>query len=234
MTPPKVFVYDEEWFPHIGYAWDFYDTNLIKVVRPAYMLSFSVKEIGGKHITKGLCDYKGYRGGPAKEEQLARDLWAVFDEADVLVAHNGDKFDDRKAKALFYKYKLGVPSPYKTVDTMKIWSKNFETGAKSLKHIAEYADIQRKKETDGFPLWEGCDRGEAKAWKKMLAYNRQDVIVTEQLYLSLLPWIQSHPTMSFNGDCANCGGKVFATTRTYMTRKGEKTRYQCSACGHWS
>jgi DNA polymerase elongation subunit (family B) len=207
-----------------------WEQNVIKIVREAYMLSYSAKWLGGKHVTKGLCDYKGYEGGPDKEKELTTDLWKLFDEADILIAHNGDKFDIRKANALFYKYKLGTPSPYKTVDTMKVWNKNFATNSKSLRYIAQYADIEKKMEHEGFPLWEGCDQADPKAWKKMLKYNRQDVVVTEQLYLSLLPWITNHPPVGT--DCPNCGKATILTIRSYMTRRGPKTRGQC-ACGFW-
>jgi len=230
---PKILVYDEEWFPNISYTWGMWEQNVIKIIREGYMLSFHAL-LNGKHISKGLCDYEGYNGGPEKEKDLAQDLWKLFDEADIVIGFNSDKFDNRKANALFFKYRLGVPSPYKSIDLMKIWKRNFQTNANSLKYIAEYANIKKKMENEGFPLWEGCDQGDPKYWKKMLAYNKQDVVVTNNLYQELLPWIQNHPHVSFDG-CRNCGGAVLATTRTYMTKnKGEQTRYQCAKCGHWS
>jgi hypothetical protein len=78
--------------------------------------------------------------------------------------------------------------------------------------------------------------GDRKAWKKMLAYNAHDVLLTEKLYLKLLPWMTSHPNLGLYTDrpvCPRCGsskinfrGTVRNTTTIYQS-------FQCQSCGGW-
>jgi len=233
MYKPKVLTFDIERFPNISYTWGLYEQNVVKIVREGYMLSWSAKWLNGKQITKGLCDYKGYKGGADKEKELTADLWKLFDEADVLVGWNSDNFDIRHANALFYKYGLGVPSPYKTVDAMRVWKRKFNTNSKSLKYASSYSQkIEKKMEAGGFELWEGCDKADPKAWKKMLDYNKQDVRTTEQLYVSLLPWIDNHPTPKDGlSDCPNCHSTHFQKRGLDIFKGVKSQRHKCMECG---
>ena len=58
-------------------------------------------------------------------ERLVLEAWALFDNADIIVAHYGKKFDIPKMNGYFLKYGLQPPSPFKVVDTKEISSKKF-------------------------------------------------------------------------------------------------------------
>jgi DNA polymerase III epsilon subunit-like protein len=81
------------------------------------MLSWSFKWLDGKHITKGLCDYKTFKKDKTNDKELVTELWELFNEADILIAHNGDRFDRRKSNTRFLKHHLTPPQPYQTIDT---------------------------------------------------------------------------------------------------------------------
>ena len=53
-------------------------------------------------------------------ERLVLEAWSLLDNADVVVAHYGKKFDIPKLNGYFLKYGLQPPSPYKVVDTKEI------------------------------------------------------------------------------------------------------------------
>ena len=66
------------------------------------MLSFAWKWADEKKVhCKALCDYPGYAKNKTDDTPLIKDLWKLFDEADILIAHNGDRFDRRKANSRF-------------------------------------------------------------------------------------------------------------------------------------
>ena len=49
--------------------------------------------------------------------------------------------------------------------------------------------------------------GDKDAWKRMEKYNIQDVVLLENLYGHLLPWIKSHPNHNLFSDghvCPSC------------------------------
>ena len=181
--------------------------------------------------THALPDYKGYKPGTENDKQVILEAWRLIDEADIVIAHNGDHFDIRKLNARFAFYNLPPPSPYKTVDTLKIARRYFNFTSNKLDSLGDHLGYGRKLVHTGFNLWKGCMTGDPKSWKHMIDYNKRDVVLLEKIYLHFLPWIKNHPPISFS-DCPNCGKPNILTTRSYMTQKGAKTRGQC-VCGAW-
>jgi len=63
------------------------------------MLSFAWKWLGErKTYVLGLDDYNGYQADMQNDYSLTEDLWMLFDQADITVAHNGRAFDKGKAR----------------------------------------------------------------------------------------------------------------------------------------
>lgn len=231
---PRILFLDIETFPNIAYVWGKYQQNVIRYVQQSCIATFSAKWKGEKTIlSRGLDDYPGYKPGSYDDSQLVKDLWNLFDEADVIVAHNGDDFDVKVCQGRFSFHKLRPPTPFKTVDTKKATKKVFRFNSNKMDDIGDLLDLGRKIKTD-FDLWEGCIRGNPKMWKKMKTYNDHDVVMLEKLYMRLLPWMDHHPNFTTGVvACPKCGsanvhyrGVQRASTRSYQ-------RFQCQKCGGW-
>ncbi len=112
MMPSKtrVLFFDIETMAKKIYAWGDYEVNSIETAQHWYMLSFAWKWLGEKQTyVKGLPDYKGYKKDTTNDKLLVQDLWKLFDEADVIVAHNGKSFDIKKSNARFAKHCMQTP-----------------------------------------------------------------------------------------------------------------------------
>lgn len=235
----KILLFDLETAPSLGWYFDLWkEGNIVGTKADWYILCFAAKWLDGKMMTHALPDFKGYKPGSENDELLVRELWKLFDEADILIAHNGDKFDIRKANARFAYYKLPPPSPYKTIDTRKVAKKYFNFTSNKLDDLGNHLGYGRKLVHTGFELWKGCMRGEPKAWAHMVKYNKRDVILLEQIYKHFLPWIQSHPNISVlsgKADCCpNCGSNRLQSRGTGINRSGIYQRWHCQSCGAWS
>jgi DNA polymerase elongation subunit (family B) len=228
----KVLIYDLENTPNVSYTWGKYEQDVIAFKQEWYMLSWSAKWLGGQQITKGLIDYPNFKKDKRDDKALVTDLWKFFNEADVLIAHNGDRFDQKKSNARFIKHGLTPPSPYKTIDTLKIARRYFSFNSNKLDDLGEYLDVGRKVKTGGFDLWLGCMDGDEESWRLMKKYNKQDVLLLERIYQKLKPWIQNHPTDNFE-DCPNCGSKNLIKQGIKLTRTGKKQQLRCLDCGAW-
>jgi len=81
-------------------------------------------------------------------------------------------------------------------------------------------------------------RGDPKAWKQMIQYNKRDVELLEKIYLHLRPWVQNHPNISILEDkpngCPNCGSLNLQKRGRGITQTGVYQKYQCNECGSWS
>lgn len=231
----KILFIDLETSPDVSYTWRNYDTNAIDTKSHWHILSFSAKWKGGEHITKGLIDYKGYKKNKESDMWLVKDLWDLFDQADLIVAHNA-RFDIRKSNARFTFHGLKPPTPYKTVCTKNLAKKHFAFSSNSLNNLARQLGLGKKEKHEGFDLWLGCMSGDEKAWKKMLRYNRMDVVLLERVYNHFLPWSSNHPNLSSLLEkeiCPKCSSNKLQARGYARTLANIFRRAQCQSCFGW-
>lgn len=229
----KILFLDLETSPLIAYAWGpKWETNLIEVTEQSQVLSYSAKWLGGVFITRGQVDTKGYKANVVDDQKLVLELWKLLDGAEQVVAQNGKDFDIRVLNARFLKHGLQPPSPYRVVDPKIEAKKLLRLPSNSLDDICDYFKIGRKLEHEGFPLWKKCMAGDSGAWRRMKRYNKHDVVLMEQLYFKLLPWIKNPPAR-FDGLCPKCGsdhlqkrGPVAVGGSTYQSYRC----YECHGC----
>jgi hypothetical protein len=238
MTAPRVAYIDIETAPITALAWTMFDTNLIHVIEPTYILCYAIKWMGQSRIrTRALCDYPGYAKNRITDKALAGDLWKDLDQADIVIAHNGDAFDVKKINSRLVVHGFSQPSPFRTIDTLKIARRNFKFDSNKLDNIGRYLDVGRKLPHTGKDLWIGCMNGDAKSWRVMRKYNAQDVALLERVYEKIKSWDKSHPCMTaYDGvkGCPVCRS-VDIQKRGFNVTKARKTqRIQCQSCGAWS
>lgn len=232
----KVLLFDIETMSNLGFIWGKYEQNVIQYKKEWYMLSFAYKWLGdAKTHVLSLPDFGTYEYDLEDDFELVRALWELFDEADIIIAHNGASFDIKKSNAKFIEHGLPPPSPYKVIDTKLVAKRYFNFNSNKLDDLGNILGLGRKIDTGGFDLWLGCASGDMKAWKKMCDYNKQDVILLEQVYLKMRGWMVNHPSFHENGTCDHCG-KSNLQKRGYGIRgNGTKVqRYQCQDCAAWS
>lgn len=232
----KVLLFDIETAPSLGWVWEKWETNVIDFEEDWYMLCFAAKWLGGKMSTYALPDYRGYKKNSENDKLLVKELWRLFDEADVLIAHNGDNFDVRKANARFAYYKLPPPSPYKTIDTWKVAKRHFNFISNKLNDLGTYLGYGEKISTS-FGLWQGCMNGDKKSWAQMIKYNKRDVELLEKIYLHFRPWITNHTNLGSREEsavCPKCGSPKLQSRGYAINISTRYQRFQCQNCGGWS
>lgn len=182
-------------------------------------------------------DYGSYTPDYKKEEKMMADVWALFDEADIITGYNGDNFDIKVINARFLKYKIHPPSQYEQVDPLKILRKHTKFPSNKLEDIAVYLDVGHKLQTGGKYLWKGCLEGNKEDWKHMGKYCKQDTVLVEEVAEQVMPWAKSGLNMNFymrdGVRCPNvmCGSKrKYKHGWTYL-RTGKRRQYRCLDCG---
>jgi RNase_H superfamily len=229
----KILLMDLETFPNQAFVWGKYDQNVIRFMQQTCICTFVAKWLGEKRvIAKSLPHYAGYLPGSYDDKALVHDLWKLFDEADVLVAHNGIDFDVKVANARFLKHGFGPPSPFKTICTKREMKKVARVNSNRLDDLGEYFNFGRKIKTD-FDLWQGCIEGQMKSWRTMLRYNVKDVILLEKLYLRLRPWMKTHPNAGIDAACPKCGSKKIQWRGLGMSSTTHYRKFQCQSCNGW-
>ena len=232
----RILAFDLESTPLISYTWGIWEQNVIEVQQDSHMLCYAYRWLDEKktHIV-ALPDFKNYKKDKTDDSALVQSLWDLFDQADIILAHNGDRFDIKYSNARFLAHGLTPPSNYQTIDTLKIAKSRFKFNSNKLNSLGEMLKVGVKVETGGFALWLGCMAGEAKSWKLMKKYNIQDVDLLIAVYEKLKPWAKNHPVVNIEEDRAvcsrGCNGTVqkrgFEASRT----GGKRQRWICMECG---
>jgi len=231
MEQPRILLLDIESSPNIAYVWGKYEQNVIEYVKEWTILCFAYKWLGEKKFYTESAQHNDY----ANDSEAVHKLHELFEEADVVVAHNGDRFDIKKINARFIYYGLTPPSPYRTVDTLKEIKRVSSFNSHKLDDLGETLNFGRKEKVD-FSVWKGCMAGDEKAWKTMLKYNVKDVVLLEKLYKRILPYMR-HPNYgvyTLDSVCPRCGSKKLQRRGYRYTNTSKFARFQCQNCGGWS
>lgn len=238
---PKLGFFDIETAPVLGNVWGLFKQNvgLNQIHKDWYILSYAFNTLGTDHIS-----YKDQRHAVDIEDDsaLVIDLWHFLNDHDIVVAHNGRRFDVKKCNARFLSLGLPPPSPYKILDTLEVMKKRFALTSNKLEYATDLL-CQTKKlkhgKFPGFELWKECLKGNLEAWQEMEEYNRVDVIALRELYFVLLPWMDLHPNVGNYVDaevpvCPKCGSDELTKRGIYHTQVAQYQKYQCGCCGGWS
>ena len=234
---PNILIYDLEVTPTLGWTYGLYKTNVIKVEQNPSIMSISWRWYG-ENITKheSLATIPRKRGTDANLA-LVKLIHGLFDEADVVVAHNANRFDNKVATASFLRYNLTPPSPYKTIDTLAVARNVARFNSNSLNSLGELFGLGSKTKITHGDLWYDCLTGSGKAWKQLKEYNNQDVDLLYAIYERLRPYIKNHPNLGditqVDGVCPKCGSGNLERRGFNMRRNGKVQRFQCKSCGGW-
>lgn len=231
---PKILIFDLESSPMISYHFGHWKQNigLDQVIHNPILLTWSAKwlfspEIHSDSITpEEVLNFD--------DKRITTTLWLMINEADIVVAHYGQKFDEPLMNARFLINGLPPVSPYVSIDTKAIASRQFKFPSNKLDALAIYFGFERKLSTD-FMLWRRCMEGDLGAIQEMLTYNKQDVYLLEEVYLKLRPYIHAHPNLGLYLEsemsvCANCGSSELSHESEYYTQTGKYDVYRCQ-CG---
>jgi predicted RNA-binding Zn-ribbon protein involved in translation (DUF1610 family) len=235
---PRVLFFDLETSPNLSHTWGIYEQNVISVERHWMLITGGYRwseQPKAKAVNLVDFDPKGMENGD--DGELVKFLWTLLDEADIVIGHNGDKFDIRKANARFAYHGLGPTSPFKTVDTLKVARRYFNFNSNRLNDLGQHLGLGKKVETGGFGLWLGCLKGDKKSWALMAKYCRQDVDLLVEVYERLRPWMKTHPNMGVGQGgftCPNCGSLKVQRRGTARTQVNVYQRWQCKDCGSYS
>jgi hypothetical protein len=237
MSGAKVLILDIETAPIIAHCWGLWENNvgLNQIVSDWHLLAFCAKWRGEKEVV-----YADQRGAKSIEDDrhLLEKLWALMDNADIIVTQNGVSFDIKKINARFILNGFKPPSPSRHLDTKIIAKAKFGFTSNRLEYLSGKLNKKYKKLTHrkypGHELWNACLRGDVKAWDEMRRYNIYDVLSTEELFEKLYPWYNKINFSVYSEDgkyVCGCGSTKHRKQGFYYSDGGKFQRYRCKKCG---
>jgi DNA polymerase elongation subunit (family B) len=229
----KRLFFDIEVSPNIGFFWN-----------PGYNLTIDYNNIIHERAVICAC-YKWEHESKVQsltwdkdknDFQLLKKLVDLMLQADQIVAHNGDKFDQAWIRTRCLYHGIAIPPNFVSLDTLKEARYRFRFNSNRLDYIGKFLGLGKKSETGGFDLWKNITLyNNKKSLKQMVDYCKNDVLLLESIFKKMNPYVKTNLHISGeNGTCPECNSKKLHKQGTRMTASGTKyTRYQCNDCGKW-
>lgn len=237
-TSAKVLILDIETAPILAYTWGIWNQNIqpSNIHTDWFCLTWAAKWLFEDKVYSGKLTSNEAK--TQDDSRIIKGIWQLLNEADIVIAHNGQKFDLPKLNSRFIINKLHPPLPYQQIDTLLHIRRQFGFTSNKLDYVNHLLNLPRKKENDGMPLWVGCYKGDTKCLSEMLAYNIEDVRILEETYLRIRAWIKPHPNMGLfildetQDRCPSCGSNdLKAEGKEYKTTANSYEQFRCNNCG---
>ena len=229
---PKVLTLDIETSPNLGYFWQLFDVNVSvsQVLEPSRVLCFAGKWLGDK----GTTFVSEFHDG---KKTMVQTMWDMLNEADIVVGYNHVRFDIPHMNREFMLAGLVPPSPVQHIDLLTVMRRNFKMMSNKLGYVTDAVGLNTKLDTGGQSLWNEVMQNDPKAWEKFRRYNIQDVVITEQLFQLLSPWIKSPHAGLWTGEmcsCFACGSTKLVAHGVTRSKSAAWPLTQCAECGAWN
>ena len=171
------------------------------------------------------------------DTKLVKDFIQVIKNADEIVAHNGDKFDMKELRTREILTDNLMFPVYRTLDTLKKSRQYFRFASNKLDYIGKALGVGRKLDHEGMKMWiDICEHKDAKQQAKMIDYCQQDVILLEDVYTAISPYIYHNTNFAvLTGKpkwyCPECASKNTQLSHTDATAMGVIRRHmKCNNC----
>jgi len=237
LEAPKILLLDIETAPLSAFLWrlktEYVNTSMLQNSN-WWILSWSAKWLFNNEMMHDVVT-----GKEAIEEddgRIALSLWALVNEADICVTHNGKNFDHRMMNMRWMMHGFMPPTPYKVIDTFQVARSNFLFPSYKLDYIAKEIGVGMKVKHEGFGMWKKCLTGNEDSLNQMMVYNDGDVKIMEDIYLVFRPWIKNHPNIGVYAEnetpvCSACGSSNLKEDGVYRTNISVFKNFRCMDCG---
>lgn len=238
-TERKILIYDIETPRLKAYVWWSGKQYVHDIIDEPKIISIAWKWLGEDKVYDLHWDLK-----TKDDEVMVKQFVDVYNEADLVVGINNKNFDDRWVRARAIKHDVSMNAYARTLDVQKEAKRLIRVPSYSMKNLAKYFKLgEQKGEHEGIKMWnmiqEGTMKERKEYMKKMVEYNRQDILTTEALYYKLLPMMRHQTHMGvLNGNskasCPACGNtERVEKFKTLVTNMGTVQHLMiCKDDGH--
>lgn len=180
------------------------------------------------HWDKNQCDKK-----------MIQKFSKVLNEADEVVAHNGDNFDIKTIRGRAVYHRVKMKPKYRSYDTLKKSRASFNLPNHKLDTIAKYLGVGAKYQHRGLVMWQEVMAGDKEALKEMIEYCDIDVVILESVYRVMKNYtsLNTHEGVHDGGmkySCKSCGeDEMLNLNKNNVTPSGTiKREMKCLSCGY--
>ena len=140
----KILLFDIETSLMKVFVWGLYKQFIphTNIIEDWYVISWAAKWLYDDEIQSDVLTSKEARN--MNDSRVLKSMWKLLNEADIVIAHNGDRFDLRKLNWRFINNEMDPPTPYRSIDTLKIARKEFAAPSYKLDFLTKNFGLNTK------------------------------------------------------------------------------------------
>lgn len=169
------------------------------------------------------------------DKKMIKDFLRVLNQADEIVAHNGDKFDIKWIRGRCFKHGLDMRPHYNTVDTLKEARKQFNLNSNRLDYLSKITGGKGKLHTD-FDMWVKITLYNHKpSLDRMVKYCKVDVLELERVHNLMKTYIKpkTFTEREVHNECPECGGDTIINNKRRLASGAVTVTLKCKSCGKY-
>tara|TARA_B100000809_G_scaffold254239_1_gene291200 strand:+ start:2173 stop:3114 length:942 start_codon:yes stop_codon:yes gene_type:complete len=167
------------------------------------------------------------------DREMMQEFMAYYNRCDMVIGQNNNSFDNKIVKARAAKHRLFINRFVKSFDIYRKAKSVFKLQSYSMKYMAIYFGLTPKLGHEGITMWKkiqwGTKSEKAEYLAKMIEYNIGDIVTTEELYMTLRPYLGTITHLGVAGDkprwsCPISGSENIELYNTIYTEAGTVQR----------
>lgn len=236
---PRILIYDIETSLQLVSVFGLANNDWIKpdnIITERHVISICWEWLGENKVNSVslLDDPERFAKDPHDDKHVIEQFHKVYSEADVVVTHNGDSFDQKWVLTRVLYHGLPPLPPVTSIDTNKIAKQKFYFNSNSLDYLGGYLGLGHKKRTPP-GLWLRVLHGDPEAITIMVKYNKRDVTLLKGVFLKMRPFMPNVVNLELfkKAGCPRCGSRKVQSRGTHVAVTRSYKRFQCQKCGGW-
>lgn len=200
-STPRELYFDIEVSPNMAFLWSLKVpskyVNSDMIVKDWYCISWAASWMDSREVFSGRVSPREAKRWD--DSKILKPLWSLLDDADIVIGHNSSAFDVKKINTRFLLHGMGVPRPYRQLDTLKIARKYFAFESNKLDYLNARLGNLPKHEMELSDWIRICLHGDERTLERMVKYNRGDVVEGKKLYAKMRDWVHPLPRRPRDG-----------------------------------
>ncbi len=201
--------------------------NYKQVTSEPKIISISWKWVGEDKIYSATWDKNHC------DKKMIEEFLKYYNNASMVIGQNNNQFDNKWIQTRAAKHGLFVDRFVKSLDIYRLAKRQFRLISYSMDYMAQYFGLTPKQEHEGIIMWEMVENGtkeqQKEYLKKMVEYNKGDIVTTEELYLTLRPYFRTFTNKARESGlprwaCPISGSKNVKLQKTIFTEMGTVQR----------
>ena len=203
------------------------------------MIAFGYKWAGESeaHVlslleTNPLCGECG-RVDAVSDKPLVAAAWDVLAQADMWVTYFGKGFDLKFLNTRILDAGLSPLPPTPHVDLYFTAKHHLKLSSNRLANVQDFLNLPTAKTPLTKRVWRQAQAGHVPSIRYIITHCEKDVLVLEEAYEKLKPYVRQHPALGRIGSCRVCRGTHLQRRGPVVSKRGNLYRVACVDCGHW-